>query len=51
MKETNALCDLCELTVDIEGFEVDTIEGLKYFCCEGCLSVYRLLNSDKIKEK
>lgn len=43
-------CDLCGLAVEVEGFNVVTTEGLKLFCCEGCLSVYRLLNGDKIKE-
>lgn len=44
-------CALCGLVVEVEGFNVETIEGLKQFCCAGCLSVYRLLNGDKIKEK
>jgi hypothetical protein len=42
-------CDLCGLAVKVEGFQLETIEGKKLFCCEGCLSVYRLLNGDKIK--
>ncbi len=43
-------CALCGLAVEIQGFDVQTIEGIKLFCCAGCLSVYRLLNGDKIKE-
>jgi hypothetical protein len=43
-------CDLCDLDVEVEGFKVDTTEGVKLFCCEGCLSVYSLLNGDKIND-
>ncbi|MDC9728490.1 MAG: heavy metal translocating P-type ATPase metal-binding domain-containing protein [Methyloprofundus sp.] len=43
-------CDLCGLDVEVDGFQVSTTEGLKLFCCEGCLSVYRLLNGDKIND-
>lgn len=41
-------CDLCSLAVEVDGFQLETTEGVKEFCCEGCLSVYRLLNGDKI---
>jgi len=41
-------CDLCSLAVEVDGFQLETTEGVKVFCCEGCLSVYRLLNGDKI---
>jgi len=44
------VCDLCSLPVEVDGFQVETTEGVKIFCCEGCLSVYRLLNGDKIKD-
>ena len=47
--ETNK-CALCGLPVEVVGFTVETIEGLKKFCCAGCVSVYRLLNGDKLKE-
>lgn len=44
-------CDLCGLAVEIDGFKAETTEGLILaFCCAGCLSVYRLLNGDKIKD-
>ena len=43
-------CALCGLAVEIDGFNVETTKGLKLFCCAGCLSVYRLLNGDKITD-
>jgi len=43
-------CDLCSLPVEVAGFQVMTAEGIKFFCCEGCLSVYRLLNGDKVTD-
>ena len=50
MSKNITKCDLCGLAVEVDGFNVQTTEGLKQFCCAGCLSVYRLLNGDKIKE-
>lgn len=50
MSQNITKCALCGLAVEIEGFNVETDEGLKLFCCAGCLSVYRLLNGDKIIE-
>ncbi len=50
MSQNITQCDLCGLAVEVEGFNVQTTEGLKQFCCAGCLSVYRLLNGDKIIE-
>jgi hypothetical protein len=48
MKENEIKCVLCGLSVEINGFTVNTTEGLKLFCCAGCVSVYRLLNGDKL---
>lgn len=51
MSQNITKCDLCGLAVEIDGFNVETTDGSKLvFCCAGCLSVYRLLNGDKIKE-
>ncbi|WP_428355981.1 heavy metal translocating P-type ATPase metal-binding domain-containing protein [Methyloprofundus sp.] len=50
MSENKINCALCGLAVEIDGFNVETTEGLKLFCCAGCLSVYRLFNGDKIQE-
>lgn len=41
-------CDLCNLPVEISGFELMTLTGLKRFCCEGCVGVYEMLNGDVI---
>jgi len=51
MSENTVSCTLCGLVVEVEGFSAQTDEGLQKFCCAGCLSVYRLLNGDKIKEE
>jgi len=51
MSKNMTNCTLCGLTVEVEGFNAQTDEGLLQFCCAGCLSVYRLLNGDKIKEE
>lgn len=37
-------CDQCHQPVELEGFCFEADSGLKRFCCEGCLSIYRLLN-------
>lgn len=51
MSQNMIKCDLCGLAVEIDGFKVETTEGLTLvFCCAGCLSVYRLLKGDKLKE-
>ncbi len=48
MKSTKKGCVLCDLPVEIAGFELETKDGQQHFCCAGCLSVYRLLNPKKI---
>ena len=48
MEATNKACALCGQPVEIPGFKLETTEGQKDFCCEGCLSIYQLLNEDKI---
>ena len=41
-------CDLCGLPVETPGFALNTTEGDKAFCCEGCKGIYQLLNEDQI---
>ena len=41
-------CALCSQPVKITGFALTTQEGLKRFCCEGCKSIYQLLNESKL---
>jgi|AJXC01.1.fsa_nt_gi Putative metal-binding domain of cation transport ATPase. len=48
MQSIKKECTLCDLAVEISGFKLETKEGLQHFCCEGCLSVYRLLNPHKL---
>ena len=45
---TKKVCDLCGLPVEIPWFRLETKEGVKEFCCEGCKGIYQLLNSDKL---
>lgn len=40
-------CDLCGQPVLISGFALHTVEGQKKFCCEGCLSIFQLLNPEQ----
>lgn len=48
MIETNKECDLCGLTVEVDGFELKTMEGDKRFCCEGCKGIYQMLHEDQV---
>ncbi len=48
MEKDNKACDLCGLTVEVDGFELTTQEGKKEFCCEGCKGIYQMLNEDII---
>jgi hypothetical protein len=44
MGDENRTCDLCELSIEVSGFELVTQEGTRYFCCEGCKGIYHLLH-------
>lgn len=44
----NQPCDLCQLPIEVPGFELNTTSGLKRFCCEGCEGIYRMLHEDEI---
>lgn len=39
-------CALCGLDVLVTGFKVETLQGLKVFCCEGCKAIFKMLNDD-----
>jgi hypothetical protein len=43
MTDTKRLCALCGLEVEIAGFQLQTTQGEKHFCCAGCKGLYRLL--------
>ena len=46
--DTKKECDLCGLTVEIPGFSLKTLEGNKFFCCEGCKGIYQMLHEAQI---
>ncbi|MEY4210385.1 MAG: hypothetical protein RLZ92_765 [Pseudomonadota bacterium] len=48
MTENNKECDLCGLTVEVEGFQLNTTEGSKQFCCEGCKGIYQMLHEEQV---
>ncbi|QPK63234.1 heavy metal translocating P-type ATPase metal-binding domain-containing protein [Methylomonas sp. LL1] len=48
MNDNKKQCDLCGLDVEVEGFELKTIEGDKRFCCEGCKGIYQMLHEDQV---
>jgi hypothetical protein len=48
MTDTKKACDLCGLPVETSGFTLETKEGEKAFCCEGCKGIYQLLNEDQL---
>ena len=48
MNENKKSCDLCGLTVEVKGFALQTTEGEKVFCCEGCLGIYQMLHDDSL---
>ncbi len=41
-------CELCEQPVLVNHFVLNTPKGDKLFCCEGCKSIYQLLNPDQL---
>jgi len=48
MDENKKGCDLCGLAVEVEGFELKTLEGDKRFCCEGCKGIYQMLHEAQV---
>ncbi|PPD32826.1 MAG: metal-binding protein [Methylomonas sp.] len=47
MKKKYQLCDLCEQPVKVEGFSLVKPNGVKKFCCEGCLRIFQLLDPEQ----
>lgn len=39
-------CELCQQAVLLDDFVLATQQGEKYFCCEGCKSIFQLLNAE-----
>ncbi|MFM8442313.1 MAG: heavy metal translocating P-type ATPase metal-binding domain-containing protein [Methylococcus sp.] len=48
MSEEQKLCDLCQLPIEVAGYDLVTTVGPKHFCCEGCQGIYRMLHEDEI---
>lgn len=48
MKDEKKACDLCGLTIEVDDFNLNTIEGDKKFCCEGCQGIFQMLHEDII---
>ncbi|MGJ0489338.1 MULTISPECIES: hypothetical protein [Methylobacter] len=47
--EAKEYCPLCGQPVEIPGYTINTITGRLRFCCAGCLSIYQLVNKEKLK--
>ncbi len=48
MSDEKKVCDLCGLDIEVAGFELNTKEGEKRFCCEGCKGIYQMLHEIEI---
>ena len=51
MSKDKEQCALCDLPVEVTGFSLQTVNGEKYFCCEGCVCAYRMFNDDYLSDK
>lgn len=47
MSDKKEICDLCGLTVEVNGFELKTKDDIKKFCCEGCKGIFQMLHEDQ----
>jgi len=45
--EYEKTCALCGQAAVLKSFALNTADGLRKFCCAGCLSIYQLLNEYK----
>ncbi len=48
MSNEKKVCDLCGLDIEVAGFELNTNDGEKRFCCEGCKGIYQMLHESEI---
>jgi hypothetical protein len=46
--EAKEYCPLCDQPVEIPGYTLNTATGRLRFCCAGCLSIYQLINKEKL---
>lgn len=43
MESQSELCGQCGKKIELSGFDLLLEQGMKHFCCEGCLSIYQLV--------
>jgi hypothetical protein len=48
VNDTIKPCDLCQLPIEVSGYDLNTLAGPKHFCCEGCQGIYRMLHEGEI---
>jgi hypothetical protein len=48
MEKQPALCDQCGKVIELSGFYLQLEQGMKRFCCEGCLSIYQLVSIESV---
>ncbi len=46
--QSTKACDLCGLPVETPDFPLNTVNGRKQFCCEGCQGIYQMLHEGEI---
>ncbi|WP_152565116.1 metal-binding protein [Methylobacter marinus] len=46
--ETKEYCPLCGQPVEIQDYVLNTPTARLHFCCTGCLSIYQLVNKEKL---
>ena len=46
--KSHKACDLCGLPVETLDFHLNTANGPKQFCCEGCQGIYQMLHEGEI---
>jgi len=46
--KSHKACDLCGLPIESPDFPLNTVNGLKQFCCEGCQGIYQMLHEAEI---
>ncbi|MGI9211860.1 MAG: heavy metal translocating P-type ATPase metal-binding domain-containing protein [Methylococcaceae bacterium] len=51
MSEAVYYCDLCHLPVEVTGFTIQSSQGEKRFCCEGCKGIYLMLHGDSENDR
>jgi hypothetical protein len=50
MEKKPALCDQCGKVIELSGFYLQLEQGMKHFCCEGCLSIYQLVCIESVSK-